>query len=112
MIDVEDVHGSSDTVPELDGGGNSDTAIVLRIAENLQSRSSSAIIPSGGLTPDRVLIYVKGGKCDFGNHFQGAGTLFCVTGAFRPTTTPYGPAPGLPLAASPDGRLPFERSPG
>ncbi|MBI5506461.1 MAG: hypothetical protein HY899_16845 [Deltaproteobacteria bacterium] len=83
VIDVEDVRGSTDTVLELDGGGSADTAVVLRIAENLQMRSDSSITLTGGLTPDRVLIYVKGHKCDFGNHFQGAGTLLCVAGRIQ-----------------------------
>ncbi|MBI5503605.1 MAG: hypothetical protein HY899_02310 [Deltaproteobacteria bacterium] len=83
VIDVDDVRGSSDTVLELDGGGNADTAIVLRIAENLHMRANASITLVGGLTPDRVLIYVQGRKCDFGNHFQGAGTLLCVAGRIQ-----------------------------
>ncbi|MBI5506977.1 MAG: hypothetical protein HY899_19490 [Deltaproteobacteria bacterium] len=77
VIDAEMVRGGSDVVLELDGAGNPATAVVLRVAGRFQVRGNSTISLIGGLTPERVLIYVTGRKCDIGNHSTGAGTLLC-----------------------------------
>lgn len=83
VIDVDEIRGSTGTVLELDGGGDPDTAVVLRVAGRFEMRSDSSINLLGGLTPDRVLISVLGRKCFIGNTFQGAGTLLCSATRIR-----------------------------
>ncbi len=80
VIDVDNVHGADSAVIELDGGGNPDTAVVLRVARDFELGQYGSVILTGGLTADRVLISVHGRKCNIGNSVLGAGTLLCANG--------------------------------
>lgn len=80
VVDIEGIRAGRATVLQLDGGGNPATSMVLRIAGKTQMSLQGSIVLSGGLTPERVLIYGRGKKCQFGDGFTGVGTLFCAGG--------------------------------
>lgn len=80
VIDIEGIRAGRAAVLQLDGGGNPATSMVLRIAGKAQMSLQGSIVLTGGLTADRVLIYGKGKKCQFGDGFIGVGTLFCAGG--------------------------------
>ena len=83
IVDVGDIRTGRDTTLELNGGGNPDTAIVLRVTKKLQLGLRAKVILSGGLVPENVLFYVRGRKCAIGNLAVGAGALFCANGRMK-----------------------------
>ncbi|HYB99198.1 MAG TPA: hypothetical protein VEC57_08665 [Candidatus Limnocylindrales bacterium] len=83
VIDIEDVFGANESVLRLDGGGDGDTAVVLRISGRFMMRAQSRVELAGGLEPEDVLIYVAGRVCDIGDKAAGAGTLLCTRGRIR-----------------------------
>ena len=83
VIDVSEIRGNSDVVLTLDGGGDPDTVVVLRVAGRFQLRDNCSVDLIGGLTAKNLLIDVVGHKCDIGNHSQGAGTLLCPDARIR-----------------------------
>ncbi|HYC01255.1 MAG TPA: hypothetical protein VEC57_19135 [Candidatus Limnocylindrales bacterium] len=83
IIDIGDIRGSTDSVLEIDGGSDPATVVVLRVAGRLQLRARARIDLVGGLTPERLLIYVSGRKCELGDKAEGAGTLLCTAGRLK-----------------------------
>ncbi|HYC56002.1 MAG TPA: hypothetical protein VEL28_13790 [Candidatus Binatia bacterium] len=83
ILDIDDLRGSTDATLEIDGGFDANTVVVLRIRGRLQMRGRSRIDAVGGLTPDRVLLYVAGRKCEMGDKSEGVGTLLCTTGRLK-----------------------------
>jgi hypothetical protein len=61
----------------LDGGGDANTVVVLRITGKLDMKRGSSLLLSGALTANHVLIHVKGTRCKFGDLVLGSGTLLC-----------------------------------
>jgi hypothetical protein len=86
-LNVIDVGGSvkagTDAVIELDGAGDADTVMVLRIGGKLSMLLRSAVSLTNGLTPEHTLIYVKGRKCLLADLSIGAGTVLCSPGRVK-----------------------------
>lgn len=61
----------------MDGGGDPDSVVVLRVGGKFGMLLRSSIELSGGMTPEHLLIYVRGKKCLLADLSIGAGTLFC-----------------------------------
>lgn len=84
VIDIEGkVKVSKDAILELNGAGDPATVVILRVAGKFQLLLSSQLALTGGLTPDRVLIYSKGKKCQVGDLAFGGGTLLCTPGRIK-----------------------------
>jgi hypothetical protein len=83
-INVVDVEGSikigDSGVVELDGGGDPNTVLVLRVANRLKMLVLSSLTLTNGLTPENVIVYIKGKKCMFNTFASGAGTVLCSPG--------------------------------
>ncbi len=67
---------------QLDGAGDPDTVVVLRVSGRLKLYVSSTLELTNGLSPEHTLIYVKGRKCLVNTEAMGAGTLLCSPGRF------------------------------
>jgi len=83
-LNVIDIDGSikagDNAVVEIDGGGDPNTVVVLRVGNRLKMLVLSSLSLTGGLTPERTLLYVKGKKCLLNTLSIGAGTLLCSPG--------------------------------
>jgi cysteine-rich repeat protein len=80
ILDFAHLEGSGNVTVNLNGGGSPDTVVVLRIAGRLASSQNWTWSLTGGLTPDRLLFYVRGstnGSCTIGESNAGGGTLLC-----------------------------------
>jgi hypothetical protein len=82
-IDVEQIRTGRNIILELNGAGNPNTVLVVRIAKKLQMKLGSVVTLTGGLLPENVLIYVKGRKCVFGDLMEGSGTVLCGNGKLK-----------------------------
>jgi len=81
VIDVDGtIKAGDNSVVVLDGGGSPGTVVVLRIAGRLKMLVLSTLSLENGLTPDHVLVYVKGKKCLLNTLSIGGGTLLCSPG--------------------------------
>ena len=80
-LNVIDVDGSvkvgKGSTVEIDGGGNPNTVVVLRIGGKLQMLLGSELALGGGLIPRNTLVYVKGRICLLGDLVLGGGTVLC-----------------------------------
>ncbi len=83
VFDMTHLTGSAaGTSITINGGGNANTVIVLRISQRLNTAANWTFNLTGGLTANRLLFYVtkNGGgieACALGLNNVGAGTLFC-----------------------------------
>ena len=69
------VSDGDDTTLTLDGGNSPATVVILRIDGRLRTKRAVKIELAGGLTADRVAIYVRRGRCKLGVSNSGSGTL-------------------------------------
>jgi hypothetical protein len=83
VIDVDSILMDKRTGLAIDGGGNPNTTVILRVHRRLRTRIRSQIVATGGLTADRLLIVVEGARCKIGERNVGQGTLFCAANNFR-----------------------------
>ncbi|MFN2424861.1 MAG: hypothetical protein ABR587_00290 [Candidatus Binatia bacterium] len=82
VFDMTHINGTSaGTTITINGGGNANTVVVLRVSTRMNTDANWTFDLTGGLTPDHFLIYVSrnGGDdhCWIGLNNIGAGTLFC-----------------------------------
>jgi hypothetical protein len=66
----------------LDGAGDPDTVVVLRVSGRMKLYVSAALELANGLSANHTLIYVKGRKCLVNTEAIGAGTLVCSPARF------------------------------
>lgn len=64
----------------LDGGGDPDTVMVLRIRGRMKLLVNASLTLTGGLKAENTLVYVQGRKCLLNRDSIGAGTLVCSPG--------------------------------
>lgn len=84
VIDVDGVMKvGKDGVVELNGGGDPNTVMVLRVAGKLQMLLRSELALRGGLTPSRTMIYARGKICLIADLAIGGGTVLCSPGRVR-----------------------------
>ncbi len=83
-VNVIDITGSikvgDSSVLQLDGGGDPNTVMILRISNRVKMYVLSTLELTGGLLPENVLIAIKGKKCMFNTFSSGAGTVLCSPG--------------------------------
>jgi hypothetical protein len=83
-LNVIDVDGSikigDGAVLEIDGGGDPNTVVILRISNRLKMLVLSSLSLTNGLLPENVVVYIKGKKCMFNTFASGAGTVLCSPG--------------------------------
>jgi hypothetical protein len=101
VIDVDaGVVAGTDSVLELDGGGDASSMLVMRIAGRMKLQLRSTLVLSGGLAPEHTLLYVKGGGCQISDLTLGAGTVLC-----SPARVRIGRSAAWAGAVFADGRL-------
>jgi hypothetical protein len=83
-LNVVDVTGSikvgDGAVLELDGGGDPNTVMILRISNRMRMLVLSSLNLTNGLLPENVIVYIQGKKCLFNTLSSGAGTVLCSPG--------------------------------
>ena len=82
VVRVEDVNGTaSGRIIEIDGAGNADTVVVLRIDDKLNTAQSWQFNLVNGMQPENFLIWgratVASSHCALGISNTGGGTIFC-----------------------------------
>ena len=86
IIDIDgNLQVGKDAVLELSGGGSADTVVLLRINGKFGMKLRASLELVDNLTPNHVLIYVKGKQCKLGDLSLGAGTLFCSPAKLKAT---------------------------
>lgn len=83
VIDVEKLKMNQSSTLILDGQGNQDAVVVLRLARGMSTKVKATVQLVGGLDASKVLFYAATGNCSLGWNNLGAGTLFCPNGKFR-----------------------------
>jgi len=83
VVDIAQLRTGRDVAIELDGGGNADTVLVLRVAQKFMMKLHSTLTLTGGLLPENTLLYVKGKRCKLGDLIDGAGTMLCSNGRLK-----------------------------
>ncbi len=78
VIDFERLTGAADVTINVDGGGDPDTIVILRIDRKLQVKARSAINLVNGLDPANFVAFVTGKKLWIGNKSTVAGTLYAA----------------------------------
>jgi hypothetical protein len=86
-LNVIDVDGglsmSPDSTLELNGAGNSDSVMILRINGKMKMLLRTTLSLTNGLSPEHTLLYVKGKKCQISDLSLGGGTLLCSPGRVK-----------------------------
>ena len=83
VVDIAQLRTGRDVAIELDGGGNADTVLVLRVAQKFMMKLNGTLTLTGGLLPENTLLYVKGKRCKLGDLVSGAGTMLCSNGRLK-----------------------------
>ncbi len=89
VIDISSLSIANDGVLSIDAGGNPDAVIILRLARGVKTKLRATIELVGGAQTSNVAFYASLGNCQFGDHSNGAGTLFCPAGKVRMTGNAY-----------------------
>jgi hypothetical protein len=77
VIDITKMVLGNDVTVNISGGGNPNTVVVLRIANQLDVSLRSRWNLTNGLTTRNFLIYADGGRCEIGGNGIGSGTILC-----------------------------------
>ncbi|MFN2377668.1 MAG: DUF4215 domain-containing protein [Candidatus Binatia bacterium] len=87
VIDLDNLTGNTGVTLNISGGNDPGTVMILRIDGSFDTNVGWIWNLTDGLTPERLLIYGKGGgtgNCEIGqNNTGGGGTIFCPNGRIR-----------------------------
>lgn len=84
VVDIDrSLRAGTDSVLELDGGGDPETVMILRVSGKAKLLLRSSLVLSGGLLPEHTLLYVRGGGCRISDLVLGSGTVLCSPGRVK-----------------------------
>jgi hypothetical protein len=83
VIDVDKIKLSIGSILRIDGQGNSDAVVILRVGEGMLTKEAASIELVGGATAENFMIYGVGGSCRIGWSNSGFGTLLFPVGKVR-----------------------------
>ncbi|HEY2773809.1 MAG TPA: hypothetical protein VGK20_07130 [Candidatus Binatia bacterium] len=83
VIDYVQIRGGRNVSLMIDGGGDPNTVVVLRVQKKFTLKLLSVVALQGDLQAQNLLIYAKGKKCVLGDHMNGSGTVFCAQGRLK-----------------------------
>jgi cysteine-rich repeat protein len=77
VIDATRLTTGNDVTINVSGGGNANTVVILRIANQLNTSLRTVLNLTNGLQVKNFMIFANGGRCEIGDKSVGAGTLLC-----------------------------------
>jgi hypothetical protein len=76
VIDIDKLSGGSDVTIEVDGGGDADTVMIVRVAKGFKLYDNAVIEMTNSMQSKNFILFVRRGRTDIGNSSTVAGTIY------------------------------------
>jgi hypothetical protein len=76
VINIDKLRGGSDVTIEVDGGGDADTVMIVRVAKGFKLYDNAVIEMTNSMQSKNFILFVRRGRTDIGNYSTVAGTIY------------------------------------